>query len=420
MLNVLIERKIVKKIKEHLEKKEISLLLGPRQAGKTTVLKLIENELKKTGKKTFFFNLDIFSDKEIVENQTQFIEFLKKNSQKDKIYVFIDEIQRIKNSGLFLKGIYDSDLNCKLIVSGSSSLEIKSKIFEPLTGRKKTFFLFPLSFEEFLNFKEKNIDQFKPIKKIYLEKLKKYLDEYTKFGGYPRVVLSENENEKIEILEEIYSSYIEKDIKGFFEVKNESSFSKLVLLLSSSLANIINKDFLASSIGSNRTTVDNYLYYLEKSFVIKIITPFFSNPKKEIIKMPKVYFYDFGLRNLLIRNFSSFFIRQDKGEIFENFVLNQLEENLDYILKVNFWRSRLSAEVDFVIQKGKNIFPIEVKAAELKKSVYSRSFRSFISRYHPNLGFLININYENKESINNTQIYTLPFYSLNEVFENIK
>ncbi len=415
MQNVLIERKIIDDLKKHLANKEISLVLGPRQVGKTTTLKLIEKYLQEKKENTFFFNLDIFSDREIVGDQKQFIEFLKKNSQRKKLYVFIDEIQRIKEPGIFLKGIYDSNLNCKLIISGSSSLEIKSKVVEPLTGRKKTFFLYPLSFKEFVLFKEKNIDQFKPIKKVYLDKLKKYLDEYLRYGGYPKVVLAQTEQEKIALLEEIYSSYIEKDIKGYFAVKNESSFIKLVMLLAASLGNIINKDFLASSIGSNRVTLDNYLFYLEKSFVIKIVRPFFSNPKKEIIKMPKVYFYDTGLRNLLIHNFTSFFIRPDKGELFENFVLNTLEENCNPVTKINFWRSRLSAEVDFVIQKGVEIIPVEIKAATLKKPTISKSLRSFIKLYQPKEAFLINLDYEAKEIINSTTIKIVSFDKVQEI-----
>lgn len=415
MQNVLIERKIVDDLKKHLENKEISLVLGPRQVGKTTALKLIEKYLQEKKENTFFFNLDIFSDREIVSNQKDFIDFLKKNSQKKRLYVFIDEIQRIKEPGIFLKGIYDSGLNCKLIISGSSSLEIKSKVVEPLTGRKKTFFLYPLSFKEFVLFKEKNIDQFKPIKKVYQDKLKKYLDEYLKYGGYPRVILAENEQEKIAVLEEIYSSYIEKDIKGYFAVKNESSFIKLVMLLAASLGNIVNKDFLASSIGSNRATLDNYLYYLEKSFVIKTVRPFFSNPKKEIIKMPKVYFYDLGLRNLLIRNYTSFFIRPDRGEVFENFVLNALEENSDPITKINYWRSRLSAEVDFVIQKGIEIIPVEIKATALKKPSISKSLRSFIKIYKPKVAFLVNLDYEAKKLINSTTIKIISFNKLKEI-----
>jgi len=413
MQNVLIKRQIVEKIKNNLENEEIILILGPRQVGKTTTLRIIEKYLNDKKKKVFFFNLDIFSDKEALLDQKQFIDFLKKNSQKEKIYVLIDEIQRLSEPGVYLKGIFDSQLNCKLIVSGSSSLEIKSKIVEPLTGRKKVFYLYPLSFEEFLTFKEPDLLLFQPLKNIYFQKLKLYLDDYIKYGGYPKVVLKDEEKEKIEVLEEIYSSYIEKDIRGFFNVKNETSFSKLVLILASSLGEIINKDFISSSIGSNRQTCDNYIHYLEKSFVIKIIRPFFSNPKKEIIKMPKVYFYDLGLRNLLIKNFTSFFIRQDKGVLFENFVLNILEKDYQPLKKINFWRNRLSsAEVDFVIQKGEEIIPVELKASLLKKPIYSKSMRSFIKTYQPKQAFVVNLNLNHEEKIEKTLVKTFPFWQL--------
>ena len=139
MINDFIERQIYKDLKKHLKKSEITLLLGPRQAGKTTLLEKLKNSLENRGREVFFFNLDILSQKVFFESQTNFIRYLENKRKKKFAFVFIDEVQRLENPGIFLKGIYDQKLPYKLIVSGSSALEIKAKISETLTGRKRVF-----------------------------------------------------------------------------------------------------------------------------------------------------------------------------------------------------------------------------------------------------------------------------------------
>ena len=265
MINVFIERQILKELENHLSKKEITILIGPRQSGKTTLLKKIEKELKNSGKLVFYYNLDVFRQRKIIEDQTAFLRYLKNTTSNKPCFVIIDEIQRIDNPGLFLKGIYDLGLPFKLIVSGSSSLEIKAKISEPLTGRKRIFQLYPLNFNEFVNFKKPDIKDLKPIKEVYFEEYLNLLDEYLRYGGYPEVVLAKNYKEKANILEEIYSSYLEKDVKAFFQVKNETSFLTLVSLLAGQIGALVNKNLLSANTGSNRQTIDNFLNYLEKA-----------------------------------------------------------------------------------------------------------------------------------------------------------
>lgn len=410
MINDFIERQIYKDLKKHLGKKEITVLIGSRQTGKTTLLKKLKKELEEKGKLVFYFNLDVVVDKQIVKNQTQFIRHLENVSGGKQCFVIIDEVQRLENPGLFLKGIFDLSLPFKLIVSGSSVLEIKSKVSESLTGRKRVFYLGTISFEEFVSFKKPNLDQLRPVKKVFEEEYLSLLGEYIRFGGYPQVILTKTEKEKIKVLEEIYSSYIEKDIKAFFQVRNETSFLTLVNLLAGQIGNLINKNLLSTNIGSNRTTVNNFLNYLEKSFIIKIIRPFFRNPKKELLKTPKVYFCDLGLRNLIIKNFNQFEGRPDKGELFENFVLLGIEPELDIVDKINHWRTKTKAEVDFIISRGRQTFPVEIKATRLIKPLYSKSFRSFIAAYKPEKGFLINLGLKAKTKLDSTEIEVLPFY----------
>lgn len=410
MKNVFIERQIYNDLRKHLKKREITVLIGPRQSGKTVLMKKLKKELEAKQELVLYFNLDIVSDRQILENQTEFITFLKNKTGLKKSFIVIDEVQRLENPGLFLKGIYDLELPYKLLVSGSSALEIKSKISEALTGRKKIFYLTPLSFEEFSHFKNPDLSSLKSVKKAFYQQYSLLLDEYLRFGGYPEVVLQKTEREKIEILEEIYSSYLEKDIKGYFEVKNESSFLTVVGLLSGQIGNLLNRNLLATNSGVTRQTVDNFLLYLEKSFVINIVRPFSRNPEKEITKMPKIYFCDLGLRNLTIRNFTVFDERQDRGKLFENAVLLKLQKEIEIPDKINHWRTKTKAEVDFVISRGLETIPIEVKAKNLERPVYSKSFRSFLQKFSPENGVIVNLGLEKREKLGATLIHTRPVF----------
>ena len=281
---------------------------------------------------------------------------------------------------------------------------------ESLTGRKKIFYLFPLSFDELVNFRRPDIKALRGNQRLYQQEYLNLLNEYAQFGGYPKVVLQPTTEKKIEALEEIYSSYIEKDIKGFFGVRNETAFVTLVMLLDGQIGGITNKNLLAANIGSNRQTVDNFLSYLEKSFVIQVVRPFFRNPEKEILKSPKIYFIDLGLRNTAVKNFNNFETRQDKGQLLENFVLLKVLKEAGRLDKINFWRTKTKAEMDFVVQRGMDIFPLEVKAGRLKSPTFSLSFKSFLDTYQPKQARLINLNITGKRKIGLTKVRVQRFY----------
>ncbi|MCM8798856.1 MAG: AAA family ATPase, partial [Candidatus Omnitrophica bacterium] len=234
----LIHREIFPEIVRHLKKEEVTIITGTRQTGKTTLLHQLKDYLvrEKNVKpsQVKFFNLDLITDLESLKSQQDFIKFINEELLKEKfLYIFIDEIQRLENPGKFLKGIYDLKLPIKLIVSGSSSLEIKSKIFESLTGRKRVFFLWPFSFREYLSYFEPDLIKIIEKKPSEINKMKilKFFFDFIIFGGYPKVTLTKIKEEKIQVLNEIYSSYVERDIIGFLKIKNPLSFTKLVTLL---------------------------------------------------------------------------------------------------------------------------------------------------------------------------------------------
>lgn len=407
----MIKRELFKDLKEHLGKKEITFIVGPRQAGKTTLMLLLKEYLDKLGEKTVYLTLDIEADRQFFTSQESLIKKIKL-AIGGKGYVFIDEIQRKENAGIFLKGIYDMNLPYKFIVSGSGSVELREKIHESLVGRKRIFELSTLNFEEFVNFKtdykyEGKLREFFEIDTI---KALQLLEEYLNFGGYPRVVLEETLIEKQRVIEEIYQSYLEKDIAYLLGRGKEEAFSQLVRILASQIGKMVNVSELSSTLGISVKTVKTYLWYLEKTFILQRITPYFSNTRKEITKSSIFYFYDLGLRNYAAKEFGNAPIASSVGFLFQNFIANILKEKISHTpLAIHFWRTKDGAEVDFIIDTVKAI-PIEVKYKELKTLAVTRSFRNFLSKYHPSIAYVIHLGAKSTEKIDNTSIYLLPYY----------
>src|SRR3990167_5880037 len=206
MLNNHIKRSLFRELKKHLEEKEITIIVGPRQAGKTTLMKELLEYVRSQGAKTLFINLDYEKDKTYLETQDSLLDKLRLEFGREKGYVFIDEIQRKKNAGLFLKGIYDLGAPYKFIVSGSGSLELKENIHESLAGRKRVFDITPLTFEEFVNYRTeyRYQDKWNDFFTIDTIRSKELLEEYFMFGGYPRVVLSPTFEDKRAAMGELY------------------------------------------------------------------------------------------------------------------------------------------------------------------------------------------------------------------------
>jgi predicted AAA+ superfamily ATPase len=389
-----IPRKLLFDLKRDLEKKEISLILGPRQSGKTTLILKMKEDLEKKGKKTIYFNLDRFEDLENFKTQKTLLEKIKFELGEGKVYVFIDEIQRLPNAGLFLKGLYDYLSPYKFIITGSGSLELKENVIEPLTGRKKTFYLYPLSFEEFFQFKTgKEIGWFNRFYQVNEKEGERLLDEYLVFGGYPKVVLLKTAKEKKEALEEIYTSYLEKDVRALLGVEKDLSYQYLLRYLAFETGSLIKKTEISRNLGLNIKTLNRYLFLLEKTFVIFLVRPFFRNPTKEITKTPKSYFIDLGLRNFIISNFSSFFQREDRGKVFENFVFRQILEKRP-VFGIWFWRTETGAEVDFVFQEKENLLPIEVKASKKQFGLIGKSLLSFLEKYRLKKALIVHLGEE--------------------------
>lgn len=410
-----IKRKIFKDLEKHLLEKEMSLIVGPRQVGKTTLMKQLEEKLKQQGEKTLFLNLDFESDKKFFDSQKNLLDKVNLELNNRKSFVFIDEIQRKENAGLFLKGIYDMELPYKFIISGSGSIELKEKIHESMAGRKRIFDLYPVSFEEFVNFKTdynyKN--RLADFFNIENEAAQSLLEEYMNFGGYPKVITSKDKTEKNKIINEILQSYIEKDILLLLKVEKTESFNILLKMLADQTGKIINYANLSKNLGISHITLKKYLWYIEKTFAAKRISPFFRNKRKEILKSQSIYFYDLGLRNSLLNIFGELSRPEDLGFVFQNLIFQILLDKIRWkSVSLNFWRTKGKAEVDFVINSINNPIPVEIKFIDLKNPKIPSGLKAFIADYQPNKAFVINKSFDYQTNLDETKIYFIPFWKL--------
>ncbi len=396
-----IPRIIFDDIIKHLTKKEFTIITGARQTGKTTILKQLFDTIKKQNKEVFYLTLEkeevlqeINSNPENIFQYTGRIANPLYEGVSETIYLLLDEIQYAENPSNFLKYLYDTySPNLKIIATGSSSFYIDKKFKDSLVGRKRLFHLKTLSFDEFLVFKDKidlkneldKIREKQEYKSVRYAEIMHYLTEYLTFGGYPNVVLAQSNEEKINVLEEIKNSYIKRDILDS-KVENRQAFYNLLNILAGQTGNLLNKNMLSKSLRIDLSTVENYLYIMQKSFHIELVKPFFRNIKKELIKMPKVYFNDIGLLNVFLNRFQFFIKREDKGSLLENYVYIRLRE----IYKqdnIKFWRTASGNEVDFVVSetfgKGK-AFEVKYNANLLTKSKY-KLFRNTYPDYPLNI-----------------------------------
>ncbi len=415
----MIRRSLLKQLQEHLLSPEITLIVGPRQAGKTTLMEILRDELVEKGEKTLFLNLDFNADRPFFDSQEKLLQRISYEMGEDKGYVFIDEIQRKEDAGLFLKGLYDMKLPYKFIVSGSGSIELKEKIHESLPGRKKLFELTTLTFEEFVAYKT----DYKHIKEgesfaelaiffdLFKELAQQYLEEYLNFGGYPKVVLAKTYEEKRAAIADIYQSFLEKDMSILLNIQKTESLTALLRVLASQIGNLVNLTELSNTLGISVQTVKDYLWYLEKTYIISKVTPYFKNTKKEITKSPIYYFVDLGLRNFAANQFGHGAF-DTTGFLFENFVFNNLKGHLKLTpTSIHFWRTKDRAEVDFVLNTGREVIPIEVKYTKLKEPEISRSFRSFLTKYKVPKAFIVNLSLIQEVIAEGAKVYFIPFFN---------
>lgn len=350
---MIIERTVKQQIKKALGLGPLVIIIyGPRQSGKTTLIKSITDEIL-----TEFFirnGDDLFTQKEF---STWELAALKSIVGDHKLIV-IDEAQRIGNIGLILKLLVDN-LPVTIIASGSSSFDLANKINEPLTGRSQTILLYPFSYQE--------------IKTNYQQTLPETaLEEMMIFGMYPKVFQLTSREEKENYLYNLLNNYLYKDILNFENIKKPKVVVDLLSLLALQIGKEVSVAELAQNLAISQKTVEIYLDLLEKMFVIFNLRGFSRNLRKEIYKTSKYYFIDVGLRNALIRNFNPLGIRQDKGELFENwFIVERMKflHNNNHRANLYFWRTYDQQEIDLIEEKAGVITGFECKWSKNKAKI---------------------------------------------------
>ena len=405
---MVLKRKIFDKLKEQSKDRKITLLIGARQVGKTTLLKELFSELLKENK-CIFLDIDILSSYEKVSSFENLLNLLKLNgyeeTQKGFFYIFLDEFQKYPSLVKVMKNAYDNLSNVKIYASGSSSLTIKNQVQESLAGRKIINEIFPFDFEEFLMFKDKNnlVQNIKNIRKLKGENLSSSLKEYEKlleefmiFGGYPEVVLKTSKEDKIQVLSSIFDLYAKKDLVEYLKIEKILPVKRLIEFLAVNNGQKIKYEEISKVCSLSYNEAKRYLEILSETYLIREIRPFFTNKNKELVKIPKIYFIDNGVRNYFINNFNDLKLRDDCGFLFEGFILAELIKAK--VKNINFWNDKNLEEVDFVIEKNGILIPMEIKfKKDLKTSDFS-GLNIFLRNYKKaKKAYLINLNQQEKK-----------------------
>ena len=352
----MISRILEETIIENLNKGKIIHVPGPRQVGKTTLLKKITDESKLP---VLWLNGDESDIMSLFSNITT--TYLKKIIGNNKL-IIIDEAQRISDIGIALKLLIDNFPDLQIIATGSSSFELANKINEPLTGRKIELFLYPVSFKEMVN------------ENSLLEE-KRLLEHRIIYGYYPEVVTSIGEEK--ETLKRLSDAYLYKDVLAFNHLKKTNIIEKLLQAIALQLGNQVSFHELGQLLGIDNQTVERYINILEKAYIIFSLPSLNRNLRNELKKSRKIYFYDTGVRNALIRNFNPLNLRQDVGALWENFLLSERIKATDYNnswMNRYFWRTQSQQEIDYIEEYNGKFYAFEFKWNEKQNVKIPKTF----------------------------------------------
>ncbi|MCB0318233.1 MAG: ATP-binding protein [Bdellovibrionales bacterium] len=339
-------------LNEQIDKGKVIVIYGARRTGKTTLV----NKLKeKLNKKTLLLKCDLAADRDALSADSL---QAQENLWKDNKVIIIDEAQRKKEIGLILKIAIDNFPDKNFIVTGSSALELSGDITEPLTGRKFTNYLYPISLRELIAQQSEGY-------------VTKRVNEYLRFGLYPEIFSLAREQEKQSYLSSITEDYLFKDVLQYKDIRKPDILPKLLKLLAYQVGNEVSFHELGTKLGIDQQTVQSYVDLLEKAFVIYRLKAFSRNLRNEINTKEKIYFIDIGIRNALIGDFNDPTIRADAGGIWENFVISERLKKRHYENipgNMYFWRTYQKGEIDLVEEREGKLFGYEIKKSSKRKA----------------------------------------------------
>ncbi len=353
----MIRRYLSTPIKTNLKKGHVTILYGARRTGKTTLMNEISNSLPKD--KVLILNGEDFDVASVLSSQKT--ETLR-NLVAGYDYLFIDEAQNIPAIGKNLKLLVDTQSQISVFATGSASFELKGQLGEPLTGRSRFFTLYPFTLSE--------------ISKGYLEAINK-LPELLIYGSYPQVYMEKNLKEKRRLLENIRNGYLLKDVLQLENIKDSLFIMNLLRLLAYQVGNDVSFNELARNLNTTVKTIQRYLDILEKAFIIFRLYGYSKNLRKELSKSPRFYFWDNGIRNAVISNFSSVEVRNDTGQLWENFCISERIKKQTYnetFSNFYFWRTYDRQEIDLIEIRDEQLLAFEFKWGH-KKTKVPRAFQ---------------------------------------------
>lgn len=357
----MIRRKLQDRIEAHLFKGKAIIVIGARQVGKSTLFRMI---LEDVDKPTLQLNCDEPETREMLANTNlQELRLLIGNNQ----ILVIDEAQRVANIGITLKLITDNFPNVQILAAGSSAFELQNSLNEPLTGRKFEYHLFPISTQELMDSKG-------------LLNVKQTLESRLIYGSYPDII--NNSNDAKDILYNLASSYLYKDLLNLDGIRRPALLNKLLVALALQITSEVSYNELAQTIGSDSKTVEKYIDLLEKCYIIFKLNGFNRNLRTELKRAKKFYFYDNGIRNAILQNFAPIALRQDVGALWENFFISERIKANQYTGRYAnsyFWRSSQQQGIDYIEECDGQFSLFEMKWNP--KRANARFPQTFLSAY---------------------------------------
>ncbi len=365
-METIYERRVISELNKYIRTDDVIVIHGARQVGKTSILMFLQDQLGKQSEKTLYIDLEDSRFVSLLDQGVdEFLNYLRGEGHNldtsaqtgQKLFVMIDEIQYLSNPSSFLKLIADHHRYLKLIVSGSSSFEMKSKFKDSLVGRTINFEIYPLSFREMLLFQGVSYVPEVPLTSIKLKELQSLYLEYALYGGYPKIVLTPEIERKERYLQQIIDTYVRKDIRDMAEITDVNRFNNLLEVLAAQSGNPLNTSELSNTCDLSKPTVERYLFLLEQTYILKLVRPYSQNLRKEITKRPKIFFLDTGLMQMLwLKHLQKTIL----GPVFETSLFAELIKKYGPE-PVTYWRTTDKQEIDFVIKRAEGVLPVESK-----------------------------------------------------------
>ncbi len=394
-----LKRIVYSELIKDIARREIGIIIGTRQVGKTTLLKEIESYCQKQGVKSRYFNLEMPPDANYFARD--FNDILE-DICKQKQAVLIDEFHYLPNATKLFKLIYDGYKGIKVFASGSSAIEMHKHLKESLAGRRRLYRLLPLSFSEWLPSKTARIklpgsiySKVNPRTHRYLQK---YLEEFIIFGGMPGLVHERNKDAQKRLLIDLVATYIQKDIKALLREEDILSFNRLLVLLANQEGCLLSENGISRDLNYSLRQIRKDIAILGQMFLLDILKPFFTNRGRELKQVNKIYYFDSGIRNAILRDFRNLKERPDRGELLESFVLHEIQKNLAVSQEIYYWRTREKEEVDFVIIQDRVPIAIEVKS-KLSTTEIPIGIKQFLRKY-PESKVAVILNDDLRQDIN--------------------